>query len=336
MLEGWERISELARLAPTPHNTQPFRLRPISEREAELVLLPSRLLPEEDRENRYLYAAIGIFGEALVLAARANGQTATITPAPFPGVLTLDAPETVVARVTLDPAEKTSDDAKDEAARALLKSRRTSRLPYHPRPVDEKVQARLIALTESFGHRLKIQSDPTRVADLLRQNAWAIIDNLQLANDRREIEKWVRYGPTPTHGDGLWQVPLAQPAWELKLGFRFPWIFRIPGISHYGVHRFAASMKGTQHVALLSGPFRAWPDLIASGKLLMQLWAEMAANDLYMHPFGSTLTNAKHAKIIGDKFGDGEGWLIFRFGYSDVPPAAPRLPSVVMAKKEMR
>ena len=62
----------------------------------------------------------------------------------------------------------------------------------------------------------------------------------------------------------------------------------------------------------------------------MELWTEMAAHDVYMHPYGSTLTNPKHARIIGAKFGDDEGWLVFRFGYSDVPPAAPRLETLVV------
>lgn len=326
MADSWDRISELARLAPTPHNTQPYRLRPRGDDEAEIVLVPSRLLPVEDRGNRYVYAALGIFAAAVELAARAIGKHAEVRPAAYPGVLTLDAAETVVGHVTLSAGA-----ADDTAARKLLTSRRTSRLRYHPRPVEDEAQAKLVALAEAHGHRLLVESEPAKVEDLLAQNAWAIIDNLQIRDDRREIERWVRYGrTTPAEGDGLWEVPLSQPAWELKLGFWLPWLFLVPGLSHLAVWRFARTMLGTQHIALLCGPFREWNDVIGAGTLLMKLWVEMAAHDVYMHPFGSTLTNPKHAKIIGDKFGDPEGWLIFRFGYSDTPPASPRLPSVVI------
>jgi hypothetical protein len=326
MDDAWERISRLARFAPTPHNTQPLRLRPTSSDRADVVLLPSRLLPVEDRENRYVYAAIGVFAVAIELAARANGRTAEIALGEYPGVLALDAPEAVVATVVLS-GETAPDDA---AARALLRSRRTSRLPYRPVEVAGPVREELTAIAASYGHRLKIESAPERVDDFLRQNARAIIDNLQITGDRREIERWVRYGATPAHGDGLWQVPLVQPRWELALGFRFPWLFRIPGISHLAVRRFAAAQAGTRHVALLSGPFREWNDLFRAGKLLMELWLAMAAHDVYMHPYGSTLTNPRHARIIASKFGDDEGWLIFRFGHSDVPPESPRLETVVM------
>lgn len=328
-MDTWEQISRLARTAPTPHNTQPFRLRPVGADAADLVLVCARLLPVEDRGNRYVYSAIGIFAEALELAARALGRTAHVALGADPGVLPLDGPDTVVARVTLGPAEG-GDEAAREALRTLLTARRTSRLPYHPRPVPAEIQRSLQDLAAAAGHRLLVESDPVEVASLLRQNAVAIIDNLQIEDDRREIERWVRYGPTPPHGDGLWQVPLHQPAWELTLGFRAPCLFRVPGLSHLAIDRYLRTQAGTQHVALLSGPFRAWPDLFAAGRLLFRLWVELAKHDLYLHPYGSTLTNPHHARIIGEAFGDAEGWLIFRFGYSDVPPPSPRLETLVI------
>jgi hypothetical protein len=42
MVKVWEDIGSLARFAPTPHNTQPFRIRPRGDR-AELLLLTERL-----------------------------------------------------------------------------------------------------------------------------------------------------------------------------------------------------------------------------------------------------------------------------------------------------
>jgi hypothetical protein len=50
----WESIASLARLAPTPHNTQPFRILPRSERTADLVAVTERFLPREDHGNLYV------------------------------------------------------------------------------------------------------------------------------------------------------------------------------------------------------------------------------------------------------------------------------------------
>jgi hypothetical protein len=63
--------------------------------------------------------------------------------------------------------------------------------------------------------------------------------------------------------------------------------------------------------------------------MLMAFWLEMAAHDVYMQPMGSMLTNAKYADAIARQFDVDDCWLVFRFGYSDVPPRAPRLRSIV-------
>src|SRR4051812_8989737 len=55
----WREIAHLARLAPTPHNTQPFRIRPLDAQTAEVVALAERFLPEEDHGNRYVASAFG-------------------------------------------------------------------------------------------------------------------------------------------------------------------------------------------------------------------------------------------------------------------------------------
>ena len=64
MRKIWEQIGSLARLAPTPHNTQPFRIRPRGNR-AELLLLTERLLPKEDHGNSYVAASFGTFAASL-------------------------------------------------------------------------------------------------------------------------------------------------------------------------------------------------------------------------------------------------------------------------------
>lgn len=325
----WVPLSELARLAPSPHNTQPYRLRPLDDEHADIVLVPERLLPAEDDGNRYVYAALGIFAIAIERAATTIGRRAHVTLGSDPGPLALSDAPVVVATVRLSALE-VDDRSDDHLAAELLAARRTSRLPYQPTPVDDALQRRFVELAASRGHRLRIESDPDRVAALLAQNAEAIIDNLQRREDRREIERWIRYGTTPEHGDGLWQTPLGQPAWQLRLGFRCPWVFELPVIKPAAITRYLATMAGTQHVALLAGPFATWPELYAAGRLLMALWLEMAAAGVYMHPFGSTLTNPHHAARIATAFGDDEGWLIFRFGTSETPPASPRLATVVM------
>ena len=46
--------------------------------------------------------------------------------------------------------------------------------------------------------------------------------------------------------------------------------------------------------------------------MLIALWLEMAAHDVYMQPMGSMLTNPKYAAAIARRFGVDDCWLVLR------------------------
>lgn len=335
----WDRIGDVARLAPTPHNTQPFRIVPRGPRNADLVVVRDRLLPREDHGNLYMAAAFGIFATALEHAGRYVGRDVAIDVVPLVDVANLHAGarRVVVGRATLeepgpvDPAETrwTMRIEPRDGILALVESRRTSRLPYHDKPVLGASIAALAHVAGVYGHRFLAFDDQRLVRRVLRLNADAVIDNLQLGDERREIRGWYRYGDTPPDGDGLWERPMNQPAWELRSAFATPWLYMLPGFRQFARHRYLRTQEGTRHIGLLCGPFAEWPDLVHAGRMLMAFWLEMAAHDVYMQPMGSMLTNAKYVDAIARQFDVDDCWLVFRFGYSDVPPRAPRLRSIV-------
>jgi hypothetical protein len=322
----WRRIGALARLAPTPHNTQPFRIRPRSDGTADLLLLADRLLCEEDHGNRYVISAFGIFVVALERASRHLGHELQVTPVPALDPLALTHAS---GTVTLGTARIVGTCA-EEPASALFDVRRTSRLPYHDREIAPDVLERLVAIAGRGGHRMTFESRPSVVASTLHLNAAAIIDNLQLDSEREEIRGWYRYGLTPEFGDGLWQAPMNQPAWELRTAFAAPSLFMLPGFRAFAIHRYLKTQAGTRHVALLSGPFGSFPELLAAGRMLFELWLEMASFGVYMQPFGSMLTNDLYAREVAKRFEVEDCWLIMRVGYSDEPPRAPRLEDIVV------
>ncbi len=322
----WTDIARVARLAPTPHNTQPFRLRPRGDDVAEVLLVSERLLPEEDHGNLYVMSAFGIFASTLERAARQFGRALSVDPvvALEPAKLTHASGVVLLGHARLGAA---CDRAPEEE---LLASRRTSRLPYRDEPVEVGALAEMVRVTAAGGHRLLTHDAADVVKSLLHLNARAIIDNLQLGSEREEIRGWHRLGATPEHGDGLWQKPMNQPAWELWTAFAMPRAFAIPGLRDFAVHRYLKTQAGTRHVALLCGAFATWPELVAAGRTLMELWLVMATHRIYMQPFGSMLTNPVYAEELVRRFQVRDCWLIFRFGYSDVPPAAPRLESILL------
>ncbi len=326
----WHGIGALARWAPTPHNTQPFRIRPRADGGADLLLVCERLLPDEDPGNAYVTSAFGVFALALEHAGRALGYRVTVTPIAELDAASLDTQsgDIVLGDATLasrDPGERTAADSE------LMALRRTSRIPYRPTPIAPSVREYLCEVAAAGGQRLTIVTEPAAVRAVLRMNAEAIVDNLQHPAEREEIRRWHRIGPTPRHGDGLWQAPMNQPAWQLELAFGAPRLLAWSPIRELAIENYLRTQAGTQHVALLEGPFATWPARIAAGRALYTLWLAMAETDVYMHPFGSMLTNARYAAWITETFDTPATWLVLRLGYSDPPPPAPRLASIVVS-----
>ena len=321
----WETLADIARWAPTPHNTQPFRIVPKSAERAELVLLTERLLPREDHGNLYVTSAFGTFARALELAARHHGVELAVEPVPELDTETLEKQGPRVVLGSAVQRRRTEPVAAD-----LLLARRTSRLPYHDRAIAPVELATLVDHVERGGHRLIVHGTPEIVGPLLQLNAEAILDNLMLEDEREEIRGWYRFGETAEHGDGLWQLPLNQPAWEIRAAFGTPWLYQWPGFRGFAIRRYLRTQRGTRHTALLCGPFSRWPELYRAGRLLLDFWLAMARFGIYMQPMGSMLTNPRYVREIARRFDVNDCWLVLRLGYSDEPPRAPRLKDLVI------
>jgi hypothetical protein len=150
----WQEILDDARWAPSPHNTQPWLVKLRSPEAAELYAVRERLLPVEDPDGRFATAAQGIFLEALDVAAAKLGLMVEVQHE-FPplGVDADDRP--LVARLRL--GERTGPG---RFAAALLQRRRTSRLPFDGRPVDDTTLGELSAIAAELGHEARFTSDP--------------------------------------------------------------------------------------------------------------------------------------------------------------------------------
>lgn len=323
---AWRDIAHLARLAPTPHNTQPFRIRPLDANTAEVVALGERFLPEEDHGNRYVASAFGIMASTIELAARSKGIEARVTPVESLDVATLHQ-ATAPVRLGVVTLHGSTNALLDPA---LFDIRRTSRIPYHDRLIPEEAWAELRTITAARGQRLIEYNDRRTVDWTLQLNVDAIIDNLGLDREREEIRRWYRTGPTPQYGDGLWQIPLNQDSLEIRMAFGSPWFFRLPLVRHVAERRYLGTQRGTRHIVLLCGAFESWPDLVTAGRGLFDMWIAMARAGIYIHPMGSMLTNRKYAAEVSRRFGVPDCWLIMRAGYSDEPPRAPRLQTILI------
>src|ERR1051326_2461914 len=69
----WEELLEYARWTASPHNIQPWKLRIRSATAADLLYVPSRLLPDTDPTGFFTMVGFGSFLASLEVAAAPLG-----------------------------------------------------------------------------------------------------------------------------------------------------------------------------------------------------------------------------------------------------------------------
>jgi hypothetical protein len=334
----WAEGLSYARWTPSPHNTQPWRLRVVSPTEAEVYYDPRRLLPVTDPTGAFTIMGLAMFVEYLGVALRSHGVVA----ANFCGER-LDYTATrprLFASLTFSDS---SDAAPPAFDRQLILERKTSRMPYDGRPVENSTMASLRDIATGFGNRLAWSSDKKLVEWVIELNRYTLFADLDDTPSRTELRRWIRTSDEEAakQGDGLWSHCLRFPGWLLEAFFDQHekwgrgWRARASG------EMLMNGMHGTRTVAWWSGPFETPADWIATGRVLGRSWLELTRVGVGLHPFGSTITNPTAHERLRDRLGMTEGdsrlWLLARLGRSHMPPRSLRIPpeAVLLSDQEI-
>lgn len=170
-------------LAPSGHNTQPWRFR-LHDGALDLLADRSRRLPVVDPDDRALVISCGAALGLLRVALRHFGETPEVSALPDP------AEPDLLARVTLGaPAPATPRDHRHFAA---IPHRHTARGAHAAAPLPEGLAASLHAIAVEEGVELALIEAPDareRIAALVEEG-----DRAQFADPafRAELADWVR------------------------------------------------------------------------------------------------------------------------------------------------
>lgn len=321
----WLEILDFGRWAPSPHNIQSWRFQLQEDQSVTLFYDPTRLLPDTDPTGRFCMVGFGILLEMLSIAAAPHGYRVHIDYA----TRRLDAHRrglVPLGRLTLVPR-----DTPETLDRQLILDRRTSRLPYDDVPVARTVLNELSAVAAGYGHQLEFSSDDEEVRWVVRLNADTMFFDMADPLSRNEVGGWIRFSREEARrrADGLAAYAMHFPGLLMKLFVDHNWMFRIPGIYQLVRKIYEHGMRGTRTVAWLSGPFETHEDWESTGRMFARLWLTMTKHGVYLHPFGSVITNPKSHKLMADHFANPDRkhdlWLLLRLGHSDLPPQAQRL-----------
>ena len=189
-------------LAASPHNTQPWLFR-VTSSWIELYVDTARNVGALDPYLREAHIGIGCALENLMLAAAANGYSATLTLVPGKLVLIAAEPKpNLVARIDLATGKREESELYDAIPR-----RHTNRSPYRP---EKLISAPFVNELSSLGNDetdIKIFSF-TAAADRKKITEISSAANAELYSDpevERSSERWIRtkWSDVQKYRDGL-------------------------------------------------------------------------------------------------------------------------------------
>lgn len=175
-------LLDYAILAPSGHNTQPWRFR-IGGGAVDVIADRSRRLPVVDPDDRALVISCGGAVAMLRVAMRRFGHAGQVSFLPNP-----EQPD-LLARVTL--GEHRSPEPADVVLFDAIAKRRTTRRALTG-PLPDGLGGRLLQTAAREGVEAAVvtdQADKAAIAELVEQG-----DRMQFADPgfRRELGKWIR------------------------------------------------------------------------------------------------------------------------------------------------
>ncbi len=196
----------------------------------------------------------------------------------------------------------------------------------------DSVLAAAAAEAARGGYILKFEDDPGTVEEIIGINQRTLFYDLENPHVRREIQGYLRYSEREAarKADGLSARCLALPGPVMRLVMGNYSTWRTPGLGHALRSVYLRSMRGVTQVAELKGPFSGERDYTRAGRTFFRVWLEFTKHDVYLHPFGSVITNPRAHRelvsLVNEREDEDMAWLLFRLGYSRRPPESHRLP----------
>lgn len=323
----WRAIVEEVRYYPSPHNSQPIKIKFISDAEATIYYDLDLGLPAENYGIPFGHVCVGVFLESLHVVANAKGYVVEETL--LVGDMDFSAKNRLhpLGRVRLVPS---AVEGAAERFRAF-KVRQTSRRPYDASIMDEMIIMEAERIAKAMKHTFHTTHNPTLVKKIIHINQATLFDDLKNDAVYAEIMHWLRFSKKEAADkrDGLSAETMLMPGPALKFGMRHRGLWRMPVIGSIIRWMYLRTMRGVAQLGWLEGPFKTPHDFVEAGRCFMRIWLYFTVKNVYLHPFGTVITNPRsHKQFVqaaGIKESDSSmAWMLFRFGHSKRPPKAWR------------
>lgn len=324
-----QELFELANRYPSPHNGQPIEARQTSEGAFELLFERERGLQAAEVSFLFSFVTMGVFIYHLGLCARALGHTLRYDLA----LPSLDAMKGEGGVRFATCAITFNTHQPDNGLHNTLLFRQTSRKKYSEGLSDDLVQQTIQVATRKHMQLVKMNRTDTHQAIWLNQRA--VFDDMFDNAVRHELDHWLRYSQDEKERkkDGLAYDCMELNGRAMKFIVRHYKILRWPGISGLLRRYYLRTMSDNSDVFYMLTPFSTGQEAFDVGSAVMQIWADIAAQGYYLHPFGTIMSNVaahndflKLAHIEHEDVHKNFLVFIYRAGKSEKPNASLRIP----------
>jgi hypothetical protein len=209
---------------------------------------------------------------------------------------------------------------------ALFRSRRTSRISFSSQPVPTEAVEALSRLAREWGHAFEQVTDAETIEQILKRNIEAVFEDLNAPVYHDEIVEWFRFTDRSSRQtrEGLDYRCMNSSRLSFWLVARAPQLLQLPVTGALLKKIYRTQLGHVPTIGMLAGPFWDPESAFETGRFLMRFWLELAKRDLYIHPYGNLVTNKAAAEWTLKRVGVPNIWLIFRIGFSKVPPRSYR------------
>jgi nitroreductase len=301
-----------ATLAPSGHNTQPWRFRATGD---QISILPDllRQTPIVDPDDHHLFVSLGCAAENLALACAARGR---------PGEFSFDPSSggSVALKLKNGPANPSPlFDA--------IPKRQSSRVDYDGKPVSVADLRALTAAASIPGVDLVLITDRQQI-ELVRD--LVIAGNSTQMSDGafvRELRSWMRFSPRQAlrTGDGLFTATSGNPIMPAWLG---PTFFDLAFKAHTENDKYARQIASSAGIAVFVAQNEDHEHWVLAGRAAQRFALQATALGLKCAFLNQPVEVADLRPALANLIGlpDRRPDLVMRYGHGPILPYSARRP----------
>ncbi len=292
-----ERLAYYAHLAPSAHNTQPWKF-VIGASEIDVFADGTRWLPAADLDRRELHISLGCAIEALRIAADFGGWGSEV------GYFPVENDESLVARVRIAMAGPKRDMSASDLLPQIVERQTSHRLFDPQKPVPDGERRRLYTCFQAGDVSLHFLNDRAGIDALAAAGGRADQALFARPGYREELGRYVGEGML----GGSW---IASKLGQLAMG-------HLPvgtQVKHQDSERLASSPL----IALLSTRRDSRIDQVQAGEAFMRVALVAQARGIRVQPVSQLLEVPETRRDTAHIFslGDRTPQHLFRLGYGE-------------------